>query len=135
MRALQALDAVSEDRQLIVSVAKSKVGRVAQLATQEAIQMHGGIGMTDEFNIGFFLKRVASLKRCMVMRIFMPISLPAYEIIRRNHGLREQGGCDYRRCRGIGLAMAQAFILAVHESHWRIWMGQRLRLKPSVAWE
>ncbi|MEC8872370.1 MAG: acyl-CoA dehydrogenase, partial [Pseudomonadota bacterium] len=58
MRALQALDAVSEDRQLIVSVAKSKVGRVAQLATQEAIQMHGGIGMTDEFNIGFFLKRV-----------------------------------------------------------------------------
>ena len=58
MRALQALDAGSEDRQLIVSVAKSKVGRVAQLATQEAIQMHGGIGMTDEFNIGFFLKRV-----------------------------------------------------------------------------
>lgn len=58
MRALQALDAASKDRQLIVSVAKSKVGRVAQLAAQEAIQMHGGIGMTDEFNIGFFLKRV-----------------------------------------------------------------------------
>ena len=58
MRALQALDAISEDRPLIVSVAKSKVGRVAQLAAQEAIQMHGGIGMTDEFNIGFFLKRV-----------------------------------------------------------------------------
>ena len=58
MRALQALDAASNDRQLIVSVAKSKVGRVAQLAAQEAIQMHGGIGMTDEFNIGFFLKRV-----------------------------------------------------------------------------
>ncbi|HIB82248.1 MAG TPA: acyl-CoA dehydrogenase, partial [Gammaproteobacteria bacterium] len=58
MRALQALDAASNDRRLIVSVAKSKVGRVAQLAAQEAIQMHGGIGMTDEFNIGFFLKRV-----------------------------------------------------------------------------
>ena len=58
LRALQALDAASNDRQLIVSVAKSKVGRVAQLAAQEAIQMHGGIGMTDEFNIGFFLKRV-----------------------------------------------------------------------------
>ena len=27
-------------------------------AAQEAIQMHGGIGMTDEFDIGFFLKRV-----------------------------------------------------------------------------
>ena len=58
IRALQALDAGSKDRQLIVSVAKSKVGRVAQLAAQEAIQMHGGIGMTDEINIGFFLKRV-----------------------------------------------------------------------------
>ena len=58
LRALQALDAASNDRQIIVSVAKSKVGRVAQLAAQEAIQMHGGIGMTDEFNIGFFLKRV-----------------------------------------------------------------------------
>ncbi len=58
MRALQALDAGSKERQLIVSVAKSKVGRVAQLAAQEAIQMHGGIGMTDEINIGLFLKRV-----------------------------------------------------------------------------
>ncbi|MEE8371213.1 MAG: acyl-CoA dehydrogenase, partial [Sphingomonadales bacterium] len=27
------------------------------LATSEAIQMHGGIGMTDEFDIGFFIKR------------------------------------------------------------------------------
>ena len=58
IRALQALDAASDDRSLIVSVAKSKVGWVAQLAAQEAIQMHGGIGMTDELNIGFFLKRV-----------------------------------------------------------------------------
>ena len=58
IRALQALDAASDDRSLIVSVAKSKGGWVAQLAAQEAIQMHGGIGMTDELNIGFFLKRV-----------------------------------------------------------------------------
>jgi len=43
---------------MVVSLAKSKLGRVAQLAAQEAIQMHGGIGMTDEFDIGFFLKRV-----------------------------------------------------------------------------
>jgi acyl-CoA dehydrogenase len=30
---------------------------VAELSTNEAIQMHGGIGMTDEYDIGFFIKR------------------------------------------------------------------------------
>ena len=28
-------------------------------ATEEGVQMHGGIGMTDEFDIGFFMKRAA----------------------------------------------------------------------------
>ncbi|HEX5514606.1 MAG TPA: acyl-CoA dehydrogenase family protein, partial [Gammaproteobacteria bacterium] len=35
----------------------AKACEVAELATNEAIQMHGGIGMTDEFDIGLFLKR------------------------------------------------------------------------------
>ena len=43
---------------MMVSAAKSKLGQVAQLSAQEAIQMHGGIGMTDEYDIGFFIKRV-----------------------------------------------------------------------------
>ena len=30
---------------------------LAELSTNEAIQMHGGIGMTDEYEIGFFIKR------------------------------------------------------------------------------
>jgi acyl-CoA dehydrogenase len=30
---------------------------VAELSTNEAIQLHGGIGMTDEYEIGFFIKR------------------------------------------------------------------------------
>ena len=42
----------------MASVAKAKVAKVAGLAVREGVQMHGGIGMTDEFNIGFFLKRV-----------------------------------------------------------------------------
>ncbi len=42
----------------IVSVAKARAGASATLAVQEAVQMHGGIGMTDEFDIGFFMKRV-----------------------------------------------------------------------------
>jgi len=41
-----------------VAVAKARAGASATLAVNEAVQMHGGIGMTDEFDIGFFMKRV-----------------------------------------------------------------------------
>ena len=41
----------------LVSIAKAKLCEVAELATNEAIQMHGGIGMTDEYDIGFYIKR------------------------------------------------------------------------------
>lgn len=55
--ALRALDAGAANAALLVSVAKAKCGDAARLATNEALQMHGGIGMTDEFDIGFFMKR------------------------------------------------------------------------------
>jgi len=58
LKALQTLDAAPEHAAMMVSAAKAKLGRVAQLSAQEAIQMHGGIGMTDEYDIGFFIKRV-----------------------------------------------------------------------------
>jgi len=45
-----------------VSLTKAKLGETAHLATTEAIQMHGGIGMTDEFDIRFFRKRGESLE-------------------------------------------------------------------------
>ena len=41
----------------MVAVAKAKAGRASTLAVQEGVQMHGGIGMTDEHEIGFFMKR------------------------------------------------------------------------------
>ncbi|NRA31142.1 MAG: acyl-CoA dehydrogenase family protein [Parvularculaceae bacterium] len=41
-----------------VSLAKAKVSQVARLAANEGVQMHGGIGMTDEYDVGFFMKRV-----------------------------------------------------------------------------
>ena len=56
--ALQSSDKGQDDAPMMVSAAKSKLGSVAQLAAQEAIQMHGGIGMTDEYDIGFFIKRI-----------------------------------------------------------------------------
>ena len=45
----------------LVAVAKAKCGATAMLAAQEGVQMHGGIGMTDEFEIGFFMKRARVL--------------------------------------------------------------------------
>jgi acyl-CoA dehydrogenase len=62
LRALQTLDDGSQDTAEISSLAKAKLGDTAQQATAEAIQMHGGIGMTDEFDIGFFLKRARMLE-------------------------------------------------------------------------
>ena len=58
LKALQALDENFDAAGPIVSVAKARAAATAGLAVQEAVQMHGGIGMTDEFEIGFFMKRV-----------------------------------------------------------------------------
>jgi alkylation response protein AidB-like acyl-CoA dehydrogenase len=57
LKSLQLLDESSEQAAAVVAVAKAKAGSVAQLAVQEAVQMHGGIGMTDEVDIGLFMKR------------------------------------------------------------------------------
>ncbi|CAN5712688.1 acyl-CoA dehydrogenase family protein [soil metagenome] len=45
-----------------VSVAKARAGKSATLAVQEGVQMHGGMGMTDEFEMGFFMKRARALQ-------------------------------------------------------------------------
>jgi len=63
--ALQRLDAGKDPQGLAVSVAKAKAGRVAELAVQEAVQMHGGVGMTDEFDVGLFMKRVRVLNELL----------------------------------------------------------------------
>ena len=57
LKALQALEKGDDNSPLLVSIAKAKLCEVAELATNEAIQMHGGIGMTDEYDIGFYIKR------------------------------------------------------------------------------
>ncbi|MDQ3078298.1 MAG: acyl-CoA/acyl-ACP dehydrogenase [Pseudomonadota bacterium] len=61
LKAAQLLDAGDARAELYVSVAKAKAGRVAALSVQEGVQMHGGIGMTDEHDIGLFMKREAVL--------------------------------------------------------------------------
>jgi alkylation response protein AidB-like acyl-CoA dehydrogenase len=57
LKALQALDADIGKASAAVAVAKAKAGSTATRAVQEGVQMHGGMGMTDQFDIGFFMKR------------------------------------------------------------------------------
>lgn len=57
LNALTAIDEGQDDLRLPASIAKAKMNKVAQLVTNEAIQFYGGVGMTDEEEIGFFLKR------------------------------------------------------------------------------
>ena len=55
--ALNAVDENSNDRSRFASLAKFKTSETFRLVSSEAVQMHGGVGVTDEFDIGFFLKR------------------------------------------------------------------------------
>src|SRR5580698_2015894 len=57
LKALQSLDGDFENAAAAVAVAKARAGSTAALAVQEGVQMHGGMGMTDQFDIGFFMKR------------------------------------------------------------------------------
>jgi alkylation response protein AidB-like acyl-CoA dehydrogenase len=57
LKALQKLDADFANAGSAVSVGKARAGATAILAVQEGMQMHGGMGMTDQFDIGFFMKR------------------------------------------------------------------------------
>ena len=57
LKALQTLDRDFDNAGAAVAVAKARAGSTATLAVQEGVQMHGGMGMTDQFDIGFFMKR------------------------------------------------------------------------------
>jgi alkylation response protein AidB-like acyl-CoA dehydrogenase len=55
--ALTAIDDGSPDAPELVSLAKAKVGDTLHLVSNEMVQMHGGIGMTDAHDAGLYLKR------------------------------------------------------------------------------
>src|SRR6202023_220582 len=52
LKALQTLDESPDSAGPLASLAKAKAGQAAKLAAQEAVQMHGGMGMTDVLDIG-----------------------------------------------------------------------------------
>jgi alkylation response protein AidB-like acyl-CoA dehydrogenase len=57
LEALRAIDVDREDAPALVSAAKARATDTYRLVTDEAVQMHGGVGVTDELDIGFYLKR------------------------------------------------------------------------------
>jgi len=65
IKALKAIDEDNGDLPRLASLAKAKLGQVYQLVSNEGIQMFGGIGMTDEEEIGFFLKRARVVQRLL----------------------------------------------------------------------
>ena len=68
MAALAAFDDAASDaatRGRLASLAKWKAGEVAAHVSNEAVQMHGGIGVTDELDVGLFLKRIRVAQACL----------------------------------------------------------------------
>lgn len=56
------LDEADKARKLAASAAKVQVGKAGKLVSQDAVQIHGGMGMTDELNVGHFFKRVTMIE-------------------------------------------------------------------------
>ncbi len=57
LEALSALDESSDQTAELASLTKARLNDTYNLVSSEGVQMHGGIGMTDEYEIGFFMKR------------------------------------------------------------------------------
>src|SRR5438128_9010624 len=58
----------------LASGAKSKVGEAARFVGEQAVQLHGGMGMSDELNIGHYFKRIASIN--------IQLGDPTYHLLR-----------------------------------------------------
>lgn len=61
--ALAAADAGAVDSAVLASLAKARASDLSEKALNEAVQMHGGVGVTDEFDIGLLLKRARVLQQ------------------------------------------------------------------------
>ena len=58
----------------LASGAKSKVGYAARFVAEQAVQLHGGMGMSDELNVGHYFKRITSIN--------IQFGDPAYHLMR-----------------------------------------------------
>jgi alkylation response protein AidB-like acyl-CoA dehydrogenase len=58
----------------LASGAKSKIGYAGRFIADQAVQIHGGMGMTDELNVGHYFKRISSIN--------IQFGDPAYHVLR-----------------------------------------------------
>jgi alkylation response protein AidB-like acyl-CoA dehydrogenase len=58
----------------LASGAKAKIGYAAKFVAEQAVQLHGGMGMTDELNVGHYFKRISSIN--------MQFGDPAFHLLR-----------------------------------------------------
>ena len=79
LKAQQLLDEGSPHAEAMVAVAKAKAGSASGLAVREGVQMHGGMGMTDEYDVGLYMKRDRSLNE-----FFGDINFHAEQLARLN---------------------------------------------------
>ena len=63
--ALAAIDAADPELPQLASLAKARAADLCEKVTNEAIQLHGGIGVTDEFDLGLFVKRARVLQQSL----------------------------------------------------------------------
>ena len=61
-RSLAYIDAPSDERNTALSLAKVKVGQAVRFVCAQAIQLHGGIGVTEEYSIGHYFKRAITIE-------------------------------------------------------------------------
>lgn len=63
LRAAMSLDSndSAQEKAKVVSAAKCRIGKAIRKVSQEAIQIHGGIGMTDEMDVAHLFKRVSAI--------------------------------------------------------------------------
>lgn len=62
-RAVKALNRPDVERARAISAAKAFVGKAARFVAQNAVQLHGGMGMTDELPLGSYFKRAFEIER------------------------------------------------------------------------
>jgi len=69
-----SLDAAEAGLSRLASGAKSKIGYAGKFVADQAVQLHGGMGMTDELNVGHYFKRISSIN--------IQFGDPAYHVLR-----------------------------------------------------
>lgn len=68
--ALNAIDSDQDDLALLASLAKARASDLCEKLMNEAIQLHGGIGVTDEFDLGLIVKRARVLQQSLGDGVF-----------------------------------------------------------------